>query len=216
PGPYVCLTVQDTGPGITPDIIERIYDPFFTTKSVGEGTGMGLAIVHSIVTDHGGAISVISSPGEGSTFQVYLPQVNTPETIKPQLETSIPYGEGHILVVDDESIQTELLTLQLNHLGYEVQSTTRSHEALLHFQSDPGDFDLVITDQTMPEMTGEQLIQALRKIRSDLPVILLTGFSHLIDKDKAGALGIDAFLMKPVSLEAVAMTVHQVLERRDQ
>ncbi|WP_089935438.1 ATP-binding protein [Candidatus Entotheonella palauensis] len=215
-GPYVCLTVKDTGPGITPDIMERIYDPFFTTKSAGEGTGMGLAIVHGIVTDHGGAISVFSSPGEGSTFQVYLPQVRTPEALNPPLETSIPYGEGRILVVDDEPIQTELLKLQLNYLGYDVQSATHSHEALLQFQANPGNFDLVITDQTMPEITGEQLIQAVRKIRPELPVILLTGFSHLIDKDKARALGINAFLMKPITIEALATTVHQVLEHHDE
>lgn len=215
-GPCVCLTVQDTGLGIAPDMMERIYEPFFTTKPVGEGTGMGLAIVHGIVVDHGGAMSVTSRPGEGSTFQVYLPQVRPPARAKSIFEASIPHGEGHIMVVDDELLQAELLALQLKYLGYDVESVVSSQEALCRFRAAPDNYDLVITDQTMPEMTGEHLVKALHQIRPDLPVILLTGFSHLIDKDKARELGIDTFLMKPLTIEQIADAVHRVLDGQTQ
>jgi signal transduction histidine kinase/CheY-like chemotaxis protein len=214
PGPYVRLMVRDTGHGIAPEIRERIFEPFFTTKKAGEGTGMGLAVVHGIVANHSGAITVQSTPGEGTVFTIYFPRID--ETIESVTQPAepIPHGEGCVLFVDDEDTLAQLGQIMLEHLGYHVVSKTSSIEALEAFRATPQRFDLVITDQTMPHMTGEALARELRDIRPDIPIILCTGFSHTANAERARALGIDAFCTKPFVARDLAVTVQQVLGQR--
>ena len=218
PGLHAHLTVRDTGHGMAPNVLERMFDPFYTTKGVGEGTGMGLAMVHGIVTNHGGAITVESTPGAGTTFAIYLPlYIPRMETTTAQpihAEAAIPHGRGCILFVDDEVMLVRLGQEMLEHLGYEVVSRTSSIEALEAFRAMPQRFDVVITDHTMPNMTGEQLARELRRIRPDIPIILCTGFSHTMNSDRAQAVGIDAFCMKPVVARDLAVTIQQVLAQR--
>ena len=215
PGAYVCLTLRDTGQGMTPDIVEHIFEPFFTTKGVGEGTGMGLAIVHGIVTSHGGAITVESTPGQGTTFTIYLPRIaNTAPAETNAPAEDIRHGKGRILFVDDEEMLAHVGQKLLTHLGYDAVACTSSLDALETFRAAPQRFDLVITDQTMPAMTGVTLVAELRRIRPDIPIILCTGFSHLINAEKAQALGVDAFVMKPGVTQELAVTIQQVLDKR--
>jgi PAS domain S-box-containing protein len=217
PGTHVRLTICDTGHGIAPEVQDRIFDPFFTTKGVGEGSGIGLAIVHGIVTSHGGLITIESTPGQGTTCTIYLPQCTETAADAGAHEPAahrIAPGQGRILFVDDEEMLVRLAQLQLARLGYEVVAHTSSLEALEAFRADPYGFLLVITDQTMPVMTGATLIEELRHIRPDIPIILCTGFSHLINDDQASALGVDAFVMKPVVTDEFAAIVKQVLEKR--
>lgn len=218
PGAYVHLTIRDTGSGMSPHVVERIFDPFFTTKDVGEGTGMGLAIVHGIVTGYGGAITVESTSGQGSCFSIYLPRVTTTVAtgILDGTAIDIPRGHGHILFVDDEAVLVRLGRAMLEHLGYDVTAYTSSFEALRAFRNAPEQFDVVITDQTMPILTGATLVEELRQIRDDIPIILCTGFSHMMNAEKAQALGVDAFVMKPGVTEELAVTVQQVLQKRAQ
>ena len=215
PGPHIRVTVGDTGGGMPPEVVARIFEPFFTTKDVGEGTGMGLAIVHGIVTSHGGVITVESTPGEGTTFTIYLPQIADATADDPyQPAEDMPRGTERILFVDDEEVLTRLGQALLEHLGYEVVVRTSSVAALEVFQAEPYRFDLVITDQTMPVMTGAALVEELRHIRPDIPIILCTGFSHVIDADTAEAMGIDAFCMKPLVARELAVTIQQVFDKR--
>jgi len=214
PGSYVRLTVRDTGPGIPPDVLARVFEPFFTTKGPGEGTGMGLALVHGLVASHEGAITVASVPGQGATFEVYLPRVAaSPATDAPHAEP-LPRGQGHILLVDDEAAVAHVGQVVLEHLGYRVSVCLSSLEALETFRAAPQRYDLVITDQTMPRLSGDALIRALRSVRPDIPVILCTGFSHTMDAETAEALNIDAFLTKPWSAHELASTIQQVLARK--
>lgn len=214
PGPHVRLTVRDTGHGMTPDVCARIFDPFFTTKKEGDGTGMGLAVVHGIVTSHGGAITVASAPGQGSLFTVYLPQLVEMPVRDTLPRETLPYGQGMILFVDDEAALAQVAETILTRLGYTVTTCTNSQEALATFQASPDQFDLVITDQTMPGLTGENLAKALRQIRPDLPIILCTGFSHVMTPEKAQGLQLDAFLMKPLTMRGLGQAVQCVLARR--
>jgi CheY-like chemotaxis protein len=218
PGPYVCITVTDTGHGMIPEVMERIFEPFFTTKAPGEGTGMGLALVHGIVTNHGGTVLVTSVVGQGTTFTVYLPcSADLGQDHASQegsLLTSAPTGAERVLLVDDEAALVHLGEAILQRLGYEVVVCTSSTEALEVFRAAPQGFDLVITDQTMPHMTGERLAQALRRLRSDIPIILCTGFSHVMHAERAQELGIDAFLMKPLAMQDLAQTIQQVMAAR--
>ena len=214
PGPYVRLTIRDTGHGMTPEILEHIFDPFFTTKGVGEGSGMGLAMVHGTVTNHGGAITVESTPCVGTIFNIYLPRIAQYDKGREPTEAHPCEGQGRLLVVDDESAIAHAMTGLLKGYGYEVSTHIKSIEALDAFRVSPNAFDLVITDQTMPEMTGEQLVAALRQCRPDIPIILCTGFSHVINETKAAKLGIDAFVMKPVEGRQLATTIQQVLAQR--
>ena len=175
---------------------------------------MGLAIVHGIVTSHGGVITVESLPGEGTTFSIYLPRIAAAPGEKAQAELSLSPGTGCILFVDDERMLAHLGQATLEQFGYTVVSHTSSIEALEAFRAMPQRFDLVITDQTMPQMTGEQLVRELRRIRPDIPIILCTGFSHIMNAEKAQAMGIDDFCMKPLVAQDLAVTVQQVLAQR--
>jgi signal transduction histidine kinase/CheY-like chemotaxis protein len=210
-GPYVRLTVQDTGQGMPPEVLEHIYEPFFTTKGVGEGTGIGLSVVHGIVVNHGGTITVESQVGHGTTFTIYLPRIAWDMADETQADETIPHGQGRLLFVDDEPALLRLGRTVLTQLGYDVAAYTSSTEALAAFQATPHYFDLVITDYTMPEMTGEALARALHSLRPDLPIILGTGFNPTIDAEQAAALGIEAFLLKPWTVRELARTVAQVL-----
>jgi PAS domain S-box-containing protein len=215
PGPHTCIMLRDTGHGMAPEVMERIFEPFFTTKAVGEGTGMGLAVVDGIIASHGGAITVASTPGQGTTFAIYLPRVDTetPSLDVPE-EIPIPQGNGRILFVDDEPILAHMTAEMLSRLGYHATVYTSSVEALQTFQVVPWQFDLVITDQTMPVMTGERLARELRRIRPNIPIILCTGFSHTMTASRAQALGVDAFLLKPLGFRELGMAIQQVLEQR--
>jgi PAS domain S-box-containing protein len=214
PGPHIRLIVRDTGHGIAPEIMGRIFEPFFTTKDVGQGTGMGLAMVHGIVTSHGGAITVQSTLGQGTTFQIYLPCIETAVDGETLAEEPLPYGNGSILFVDDENSLAQVGQRLLEQLGYDVVVKTSSLEALGVFRIDPYRFDLVITDQTMPHVTGAALADKFRSIRPDIPIILCTGFSHTIDAVLAETQGIDAFLMKPLMLRDLGRTIQKVLAQR--
>jgi PAS domain S-box-containing protein len=214
PGSYVRLTVRDTGHGMTSEVLERIFEPFFTTQAVGEGTGMGLAVVHGIVTSHGGTITVDSTPGQGTAFVIYLPRVPEPVADDVGVPEAASQGMGRILFVDAEEGVVRLGRELLSPLGYEVVICTSSSEALAAFRAVPEQFDLVITDQTMPSMTGAVLAQELRRIRADIPILLCTAFSPTIDAKKAKGLGIDAFLRKPIEVREWALTIQRVLEQR--
>lgn len=212
PGLYVKLTVTDTGTGIEPRIIDRIFDPFFSTKGRGEGTGLGLSVVYGIVKEYGGTVTVQSEPGTGSTFSVYLPQIEHGEKSPEETFDNIPGGNERVFFVDDEDILAEMGREMLAGLGYEVVAATSGTEALELFRTQPDRFDLVITDMTMPGITGKDLARELLQIRPDLPIILCTGFSEIISEEEAKALGIKEFLMKPLSLRAIATAMRNVLE----
>ena len=199
---------------MTPELLEHIFDPFFTTKEVGEGSGMGLAMVHGTVTNHGGAITVESTLGVGTLFKIYLPRIAQRDQRREPVETRACEGQGRILLVDDENAIAQATSGLLQAYGYEVMTHLKSAIALDAFRASPDAFDLVITDQTMPEMTGERLVAELRRCRPDIPVILCTGFSHVIDETKAEELGIDAFVMKPIGGRQLAATIQQVLDQR--
>jgi PAS domain S-box-containing protein len=214
PGDYLKLSVSDSGHGIPPEISGKIFDPFFTTKESGEGTGLGLAVVHGIITNHRGAITVYSEPGEGTTFNIYLPCIDAAVTLESQSQTALPLGKERILWVDDEQMILELGHQMLERLGYEVVSSNSSLEALRFFQGQPDRFDLVITDQTMPQLAGLELSQKLLEIRPDLPIILCTGFSENLTADKAQRLGIKKFIMKPLVINEVARAVRKTLDNQ--
>ncbi len=218
PGPYLRGTILDTGTGMTPEVMARIFEPFFTTKGQGEGTGLGLAVAYGIIASHGGTITVASTPGQGTTFVIYLPRVAEEPPVEGRVEGRIvellSAGKERILFVDDEEALTNLAREMLGRLGYDVTVYTSSFDALAAFRAAPQDFDLVITDQTMPAMRGETLVRALRRIRPDIPVILCTGYNRLIDAGQAAALGIDALLMKPVETDTFTHTVQEVFARR--
>ena len=213
PGSYTWLSVRDTGHGMPPDVIEHIFEPFFTTKGVGEGTGMGLAVVHGIVSHHGGAVTVHSTPGQGTTFDIYLPRVA--EDATTALPERIVPGKGRLLYVDDDSSLAHVGHAMLTPLGYEVVACTSGYEALRTFLQTPQSFDLVIMDQTITQMTSETLVRALRHIRPDIPIILCTNYSSSINTDKARAQGIEAFLMKPLSIDTLAPTIERLLARSE-
>ncbi len=212
PGPYLELTVGDTGHGFSDSIMERIFDPYFTTKGKGEGTGLGLAVVHGIVKSHGGEITVKSESGKGTAFKVYLPVIeNGTESVNGD-ENPIPGGNERILFVDDEDVLVKIGNLVLTRLGYTVTTASSPGEALKLFRADPDNYDLVITDMTMPNITGDILARKLIATRSDIPIILCTGFSELITKEMAVKIGIRDFLMKPLTARSLGQTVRQVLD----
>jgi CheY-like chemotaxis protein len=213
PGTYVTLTVADTGPGIHEEVKGRIFEPFFTTKERGQGTGMGLAFVYGIVKGHQGVITVLSQPGQGATFTVYLPHHHTPaEKVDDATSRPVPKGKERILFVDDEELLVEIAEGILDRLGYKVLGKTDSVDALQTFAKDPSAFDLVITDHTIPQMTGAILAQKLKEIRPDIPIILCTGYSETISQEKAESMGIHGFVMKPLSKNELAEAVRRVLD----
>jgi len=210
-GPHVLLTVTDTGCGIDPETLEHIFDPYFTTKEVGEGTGLGLSVVHGIVKTHNGAITVESEPGKGTTFHVYFPVIEKDAETQEEDEGPLPTGNERILFVDDDQVIADIGEKTLEQLGYDVVTKTSSVEALKLFRADPGRFDLVITDMTMPKMMGDQLAREFMKVRPDIPIILCTGFSPKISEKQAKEIGIKAFSMKPLVGRDMANTVRKVL-----
>ena len=212
-GSFVRLTVSDTGCGMDKETLPRIFDPFFTTKAPGEGTGMGLSTVHGIVKSHGGDISVQSEPNKGTTFHVYLPAVESIDKAQPETAEPVRGGTESILFVDDEEIMVELGRDTLERLGYRVTTRTSSIEALELFRSRSGEFDLVITDMTMPKMTGVDLSVELIRIRPDIPIILCTGFSHVVTPEKARSMEIREFVMKPIVGAELGRTVRRALDK---
>ncbi|NIM17090.1 MAG: response regulator [Candidatus Aminicenantes bacterium] len=212
PGPYLRLTVSDTGHGISPEVMERIFDPFFTTKTPGEGTGMGLAVIHGIVKDHDGDITAYSRPGKGSSFHVYLPRLEEEAELKTTLTEEIPGGSERILLVDDESALTQVGKQILERLGYEVEGKSNSLEALEVFRNEPDRFHLIISDVTMPQMTGIQLAIEAKRIRPRVPFILCSGFSTAITKEEIKSIGVNDFVMKPIIKGELARVVRRVLD----
>ena len=211
-GAYLQLIVSDTGKGIDPAIKDKIFDPFFTTKNTGEGSGLGLSVVYGIVKDHGGVIAVESKPGEGATFTISLPLIDAAEEREGRETTAIPKGRGSILLVDDEEPLASLGQDMLTSLGYEVAVRLSSRDALETFRAHPERFDLVITDMTMPNMTGADLAREMLKIRSGIPIIMTTGFSERVNEGEAKKIGIRKFIMKPVSLPILAQAVKQLMD----
>jgi PAS domain S-box-containing protein len=213
PGIYMKMVVRDTGTGISPEIIDRIFDPFFTTKKVGEGTGLGLSVVLGIVRQARGYVTVESAPGSGSTFTVYFPKAVQEEAAEgTAADETVPTGHERILFIDDEEVLAEMGEDLLAELGYEVTYRPSSREALALFRLDPSFYDLVITDQTMPDLTGIELAREMLAIRPGLPIILATGFSHSVDEANAKAAGIKAFVLKPLTKKEIAKAVRKVLD----
>jgi PAS domain S-box-containing protein len=212
-GPYIKLSVSDNGSGMPPEVRERIFEPFFTTKGLGEGTGLGLAVVYGIMQGCGGAITVESEPGQGSTFHLFFPRIQDTVSAEPSLPLLGPLGKGRILFVDDEPEMVKLAQQMLEYLGYQVIGLTSSEKALKVFRAQPENFDLVITDQTMPQMSGARLAAELMRLRPDIPVILCTGYSEVITAEKAQEIGIKTILMKPVGASELARVIRRVLEQ---
>jgi nitrogen-specific signal transduction histidine kinase/ActR/RegA family two-component response regulator len=213
PGKYAHITVSDTGTGIDPALIDKIFDPYFTTKELGKGTGLGLSVVHGIVKEHGGDIRVYSEIGKGTAFHVYLPLLEDSRNRKTATVTrKHPTGCESILLVDDEEPIIRLEQMMLERLGYQVTARTSSPDALDAFRANPSKFDLVISDRGMPNMTGDQLARELISIRPEIPIILCTGFSDENDERRARDLGVKGFLKKPVATGELAEMVRKVLD----
>ncbi|NOZ40018.1 MAG: response regulator, partial [Planctomycetes bacterium] len=212
-GLYVQLIVQDTGSGISPENLERIFDPFFSTKPPGEGTGLGLSVVHGAVTGLGGRIDVQSQTGKGTTFVVYLPCTDK----KPVLTgkslglTHATSGTERILVVDDEQAVLESTQFMLQQLGYQVTACTSANEALTCFSRMPTNFDLVLSDMTMPRTSGVELLRRIRELRSEIPVVLMTGFAGLLNEKELKRYGINEFIIKPLTAHELGATIRRCL-----
>lgn len=213
PGKYLEISVKDTGTGISPEIIDIIFEPYFTTKEPGEGTGLGLAIINGIVQNYGGGVSVQSRPGKGSAFYVHIPLAEIESPNKDNEVHELPKGNERILFIDDELPTVNVMRRMLEKLGYSMTATKSSIEASKIFRAGPDSFDLVITDMTMPDMTGKELSMELRAVRSDIPIILCTGFSDQIDENEARERGINAFIIKPIVMSEIATTIRNVLEK---
>ena len=197
-GEYLCIEVRDTGCGMSHEVMERIFDPFFSTKPVNEGTGLGLAVVHGIVTDHGGTIQVESEPGKGTVFRILLPAAAS-STASSASHHALPLrGSERVLLVDDEELVLGALSQGLERLGYTVTVESSSLAALDRFKKAPGAFDLVITDQTMPQMPGLELSKAIHAVRPAIPIIIITGFSPQLNGKSAQSLGVAGILGKPI------------------
>jgi len=212
PGPYLKLIVSDTGSGIEPEIIERIFDPFFTTKKPGEGTGMGLAVVHGIIKECGGSIQVQSANAQGTTFEVWLPIIEAENEVAPPDEAPLPVGNESILFVDDEPDLVDVGLQMLEWLGYRVTAINDSREALDLFRRSPQDFDLVITDMTMPRMTGDLLSRHLLAIRPNIPIIICTGYSEKINADSIQSMGLAGIAYKPLIMKDLADLIRRTLD----
>ena len=215
PGPYLKFSVSDTGMGMDRDILERVFDPFFTTKKRGEGTGLGLWVVQAIVKNHKGAITVRSTPGEGSTFEVFLPRI--PEQVLPTKEQPLSAlkGHGRLLIVDDETELVELEKEMVERLGYSATAVSESGAALAIFRENPDKYDLVLTDQTMPDMTGIDLARKLISVRPDIPVVLITGYRDVVDAESARKAGVKVVVGKPMTRAEIGLAIKQLLPRDD-
>jgi len=212
PGKYLKISVSDTGCGMTREVMERIFDPYFTTKETGKGTGLGLAIVHGIVKAHEGHISVYSQLGKGTVFEICLPRQDKMTAVPAFIsEGPAPGGNERVLLVDDELSIVRMLQSMLEELGYRVKARTSSVEALAAFQAGPENFDLIITDLTMPNMSGMELSKEVTEIRKEIPVILCTGFSEILSEEKQRAVGIRKIIMKPVVRMELAKVIREVL-----
>jgi CheY-like chemotaxis protein len=211
PGRYVCLSVTDTGHGIDEFLMERIFDPYFTTKDKGVGTGLGLAVVRGIVENHGGIIDVQSRVNEGTTVRVYLPRIDGQSAVDQQLLQPLNHGHESILLVDDEQGLAALGAKLLTSLGYRVSAFILPEKALAAFSEDPARFDLVITDMIMPKINGEDLARQILALRPDTPLILYSGYTDMVSTERFKELGIRAVLRKPITIHALSRTVRQVL-----
>jgi CheY-like chemotaxis protein len=214
PGDYVQLSIIDTGHGILPEIRERIFEPYFTTKKPDEGTGLGLSVVHGIIKDHGGEIIVSSELGKGTKFDIYLPQLNNEINLDDTTPSYIPGGNETILFVDDEKALTDVGEQLLERMGYNVVARTSSMEAFTIFKQNPDHFDLIITDLTMPTMTGIQLAMEVKKIRNNIPIILCTGFSEKTNLVSMIDIGIQQLISKPFIKNDIAKAIRQVLDKK--
>ena len=212
-GKCICLTVSDSGPGIPQEHLSRIFEPFFTTKSVGEGTGLGLSVVHGIVTAHNGQISVDSSPGNGATFYLRFPCIEdskTPE--KKEIEEKPRSGSERVLLVDDEKEIISVMQRHLTFLGYDVKIFSNSEEANQAFTDAPDEVDIVVTDQVMPNLTGLELIENIRRVKKDMPAVIMTGFSRTVSPERIETLGNARMIMKPYSLTDLTKTIRELLD----
>ena len=213
PGSYACIAVRDTGVGMTPQVVERVFEPFFTTKPRGQGTGLGLSVVHGIVRAHGGAITIESEPGRGSTFRVFLPASAVQEVVAPTPPSRIGLGQGqHILYVDDEEPLVYLLTRILERLGYRVSGFTDPVRALTAFQLDPDAFHALVTDLSMPGLSGHDLTREVLKIRPALPVVMTSGYVRTTDRDLAIQNGVRELVLKPDTAQALGEILHRLLD----
>jgi len=211
-GPHLRLTVSDNGCGMKKEIVEKIFEPFFTTKDIGKGTGLGLSLVHGIVSEHGGHISVYSEPGQGTTFHIYLPSVVNSEVRAVDNETVSLAGSERILFVDDEAPIANMAEKVLSRLGYRVTTFTNSLLALDAFTSKPQSFDVLITDINMPKLNGIELVEKVRAVRSDMPIILISGFSEKITEENCSSYGIRHFVMKPVLTRELAGAIRAAID----
>lgn len=213
-GEYVRLAVSDTGQGIEPSLRDRIFDPFFTTKGVGVGTGLGLSLVHGIAADLGGGVGVQSEPGRGTTFAVYLPCSGRVPRIEPEVE-SLPLGNGEtVMLVDDEEVLVRLGEEMIARLGYEPVGYTSPVEALEAFRANPRRFDVVLSDETMPGMTGSQLAERIRSIHNDVPILLMSGYAAAPLAARAAAVGAAEVLNKPLVARDMARSLEGALRKR--
>ena len=214
PGEYVKLSVEDTGEGIAPGVLEKVFEPYFTTKEFGAGSGMGLAVVHGLVKKCKGAIDIRSTVGEGTTVEVLFPEIYREAPKESANEHELPTGGEKILLVDDDESIVRMVRQMLERLGYSVLDMTDSLAALERFRSNPDEFDLVISDMAMPGMAGDQLAMQMLRAKKDIPILLCTGYSDTIDEKRAKQLGIKGFAMKPLNKERLAKAVRAALDRQ--
>ncbi len=213
PGNYLRLSIHDNGPGIPKELSDRIFDPYFTTKDVGEGSGMGLAVVAGIINSHEGHIEVTSNNDSGASFFIYFPKIDQQEATENNTEKELPTGKGErILIVDDDPTIANMTARRIELLGYDVVSRTNSQEALELFQMHPDSYDLIITDQTMPGLTGDQLVRNIKTIRNDIPIIICTGYSAQMNAAIAAQQGIDTYLLKPIDKFELAHSIRSLLK----
>lgn len=215
PGPYVRFSVTDNGPGMAPAGLEKIFDPQSTAEGDVERMGMGLAVTQDIVRNHGGEITAESTPGQGTSFEVFLPAIIEESRPTAGPLNDAPGGRERLILVDDDEMIVHAVSFTLERLGYETHCFTSSSEALEAFRNNPGSYDLVITDQTMPAMTGVELSQEILKLRPGAPIMLCTGYSDIVDEGQAREMGIRKFVMKPLSTHKIARTIREALAGSD-
>jgi CheY-like chemotaxis protein len=213
-GRYAVLQVKDSGPGIEERLQSRIFEPYFTTKGSGEGSGLGLAVVHGIVTNCGGNITVESEPGEGTTMSVRLPVIMAAQETSAGESDDLPRGTERILFIDDEHEILRIGSRILSSLGYKVTSIDNSAQALQEFLADPQRYDLILTDQTLPGMVGSEIVKRALEVRPGMPVVMCTGYSHSLDEEKAREIGARSLLLKPFTMPGLAEAVRRALDHQ--